>query len=124
MKNTGKRNTVIPFLIHGDGSISGQGVCYESIQLQDLKNYSVGGTIHVIVNNQIAFTTVPSKGRSGMHPSDLGKTIGAPIFHCNADDIEAVHRVFKMATEFRMLFNHDAIINLIGYRLRGHNELD
>jgi len=59
-----------------------------------------------------------------MHPSDLGKTISAPIFHCNADDIESVHRVFKMATEYRMLFNNDVVINLIGYRLRGHNELD
>lgn len=119
-----KRNEVVPFLVHGDAAFAGQGVCYESLQMQDLKNYTVGGTIHIIVNNQIGFTTVPSKGRSGMYASDLAKTVNAPIIHVNADDLESVHRAFKMAAEFRMVFQNDVVIDLIGYRLRGHNELD
>lgn len=92
--------------------------------MQDLQNYTIGGTIHVIVNNQIGFTTVPSKGRSGMYSSDLAKTVSAPIIHVNADDIEAVHRAFKMAADFRQTFKQDVVVDLIGYRLRGHNELD
>lgn len=92
--------------------------------MQDLKNYSIGGTIHIIVNNQIGFTTVPSKARSGMYSSDLAKTISAPIIHVNADDMEAVHRAFKIAADYRMTFGHDVVVDLIGYRLRGHNELD
>ena len=92
--------------------------------MQDLKNYSVGGTIHVIVNNQIGFTTVPSKGRSGMYCSDLAKAINAPIFHVNADSMEDVHHAFKIAAEYRQTFNHDVVVDLIGYRKFGHNELD
>lgn len=92
--------------------------------MQDLKNYSVGGTIHVIVNNQIGFTTVPSKGRSDMYSSDLAKAISAPIFHVNADRMEDVHDAFKFATEYRQTFNRDVVIDLIGYRKMGHNELD
>lgn len=95
------KDSVVPILIHGDASFSGQGVVYESIQMQDLKNYGVGGSIHVIVNNQIGFTTVPSKGRSEMYASDLAKAISAPIFHVNADDMESVHHVFKTAAEYR-----------------------
>jgi 2-oxoglutarate dehydrogenase E1 component len=120
----GDRTKVIPFLIHGDAAFSGQGVVYESIQMQDLKNYTVGGTIHVIVNNQIGFTTVPAKGRSGMYCSDLAKSINAPIFHVNADSAEDVHHAFKVAAEYRQIFNHDVVIDLIGYRKYGHNELD
>lgn len=123
-RKTGDRDAVVPILIHGDASFSGQGVVYESIQMQDLKNYGVGGSIHVIVNNQIGFTTVPSKGRSEMYASDLAKAISAPIFHVNADDMEAVHHVFKVAAEYRQEFNHDVVIDLIGYRKMGHNELD
>jgi 2-oxoglutarate dehydrogenase E1 component len=104
------RDVIVPFLIHGDAAFAGQGVVYESMQMQDLKNYTVGGTIHVIVNNQIGFTTVPSKGRSGMYSSDLAKSINAPIFHVNAD--------------YRQKYNHDVVIDLIGYRKFGHNELD
>jgi 2-oxoglutarate dehydrogenase E1 component len=120
----GDRDNVVPFLVHGDASFSGQGVCYESLQMQDLKNYTVGGTIHVIVNNQIGFTTVPSKGRSGMYASDLAKSINAPIFHVNADSIPDVVTAFKIAAEYRQEFNHDVVIDLIGYRKMGHNELD
>ena len=94
------------------------------MQMQDLRNYTVGGTIHVIVNNQIGFTTTPNKGRSGVYSSDLAKAINAPIFHVNADDIDAVHHVFSIAAEYRQTFGHDVIIDLIGYRKYGHNELD
>ena len=92
--------------------------------MQDLKNYTVGGTIHVIVNNQIGFTTVPAKGRSGMYASDLAKAVNAPIFHVNADSLEDVHHVFRMAAEYRQKFHHDVVIDLVGYRKYGHNELD
>jgi 2-oxoglutarate dehydrogenase E1 component len=118
------RDVIVPFLIHGDAAFAGQGVVYESMQMQDLKNYSVGGTIHVIVNNQIGFTTVPSKGRSGMYSSDLAKSINAPIFHVNADSAEDVNYVFRIAAEYRQKYNHDVVIDLIGYRKFGHNELD
>jgi 2-oxoglutarate dehydrogenase E1 component len=92
--------------------------------MQGLQNYTVGGTIHVIVNNQIGFTTTPNKGRSAMHCSDLAKAINAPIFHVNADSMEDVTFVFEAAAEYRQKFNHDVIIDLIGYRKMGHNELD
>jgi 2-oxoglutarate dehydrogenase complex dehydrogenase (E1) component-like enzyme len=114
----------VPILVHGDASFAGQGVVFESMQMQDLKNYSVGGTIHVIVNNQIGFTTVPLKGRSGIYSSDLAKAINAPIFHVNADSLEDVHKVFKAAATYRQKFNKDVVIDLIGYRKMGHNELD
>ena len=92
--------------------------------MQDLKNYTVGGTIHIIVNNQIGFTTTPSKGRSGIYASDLAKVINAPIFHVNANSMEDVHHAFRAAAEYRQVFNHDVVIDLIGYRKFGHNELD
>lgn len=86
-----KRKKIVPILIHGDASFSGQGVVYESMQMQDLTNYTVGGSIHVIVNNQIGFTTTPNKGRSGTYTTDLAKAIDAPIFHVNADSVDDVH---------------------------------
>lgn len=98
---TQQRDTIVPFLIHGDAAFAGQGVVYESMQMQDLKNYTVGGTIHIIVNNQIGFTTVPAKGRSGMYASDLAKAINAPIFHVNADSLEDVHFAFRTAAQYR-----------------------
>jgi len=94
------------------------------MQMQDLENYKVGGTLHVIVNNQIGFTTTPNKGRSGTYASDLAKSINAPIFHVNSDSIEDVHLVFKAAAAFRQKFQKDVVIDLIGYRKMGHNELD
>lgn len=114
----------MPILIHGDAAFSGQGVVYESLQMQDLKNYTVGGTIHVIMNNQIGYTTTPNKGRSAVYASDLAKSIDAPIFHVNADSLEDVHRVFKIAAKYRQTFHQDVVIDLIGYRKMGHNELD
>lgn len=119
-----KRNAIVPILIHGDAAFSGQGVVYEQMGMMNLPNYTVGGTIHVIVNNQIGFTTVPSKGRSNVYSSDLAKAFDAPIFHVNADSMEDVHFVFKAAAAFRQKFNRDVVIDLIGYRKMGHNELD
>lgn len=92
--------------------------------MQDLKNYGIGGTIHVVVNNQIGFTTVPMKGRSEMYATDLAKSINCPIFHVNADSMEDVDFVFKLAAEYRQEFKHDVVVDLIGYRKMGHNELD
>jgi 2-oxoglutarate dehydrogenase E1 component len=92
--------------------------------MQSLDNYRVGGTIHVVVNNQVGFTTNPSKGRSGVYATDVGKSINAPVFHVNADSMEDVQRTFKFAAELRQKFQRDVIIDLIGYRKYGHNELD
>ena len=92
--------------------------------MQDLTNYTVGGTIHVIVNNQIGFTTTPLKGRSSVYCTDLAKAINAPIFHVNADSLPDVHYAFYIAGLYRQQFGHDVVIDLIGYRKFGHNELD
>ena len=97
---------------------------YEQLQMQSLPNYNVGGTIHVVVNNQVGFTTTPNKGRSGTYATDVAKCINAPIFHVNADSMEDVQRTFKFAAEYRQTFNRDVVIDLIGYRRYGHNELD
>ncbi len=119
---TGDR--VVPFIIHGDAAFAGQGVVYESMQMADLVNYKVGGTIHVVVNNQIGFTTTPSKSRSGVYCTDLAKSIEAPVFHVNADSMDDVAKVFQIAAEYRQRFKNDVVIDLIGYRKHGHNELD
>lgn len=119
-----ERKSVVPIIVHGDAAFAGQGVVFESLQMQDLKNYKVGGTIHVIVNNQVGFTTTPDKARSGVYASDVAKSINAPVFHVNADSMEDVQRTFKFAAEFRQKFNKDVVIDLIGYRKMGHNELD
>lgn len=92
--------------------------------MAELKNYTVGGTIHVIVNNQVGFTTTPDRSRSGTYSSDVAKSINAPIFHVNADSIIDVVRTFKIAAEYRQTFGSDVVVDLIGYRKQGHNELD
>ena len=92
--------------------------------MQDLKNYKVGGTIHIVINNQVGFTTSPVKARSGHYCTDVAKSIGAPIFHVNADSLEDVSKTFKFAAEYRQKFGKDVVIDLIGYRKMGHNELD
>jgi 2-oxoglutarate dehydrogenase complex dehydrogenase (E1) component-like enzyme len=92
--------------------------------MQNLINFKVGGTIHVVVNNQIGFTTTPSKSRSGVYCTDIAKAIDAPIFHVNADSMDDVAKVFSIAAEYRQKFKEDVVIDLIGYRKYGHNELD
>jgi 2-oxoglutarate dehydrogenase E1 component len=114
----------MPVLLHGDAAFAGQGIVYESIQMSRVPDYAVGGTIHVIVNNQVGFTTDPKNGRSTMYSSDLAKAFNIPIFHCNGDDPMAVVTAFEMAVEWRQTFGEDCVIDMICYRRYGHNELD
>ncbi|XP_031485503.1 uncharacterized protein LOC116254317 [Nymphaea colorata] len=111
-------------LIHGDGSFAGQGVVYETLHLSALPNYSTGGTIHIVVNNQVAFTTDPRSGRSSQYCTDVAKALNAPIFHVNGDDVEAVVHVFELAAEWRQTFHSDVVVDYVCYRRFGHNEID
>ena len=119
-----ERKQVIPILIHGDAAFAGQGVVAECFAMSGLKGHNTGGTIHIIVNNQIGFTTSPRFARSSPYPSDLGKIVEAPILHCNGDDPEAVVHCAKIAIEFRQKFKKDVVIDIICYRRFGHNEGD
>ncbi|XP_072960936.1 uncharacterized protein [Typha angustifolia] len=116
------RNTGV--LIHGDGSFAGQGVVYETLHLSALPNYSTGGTIHIVVNNQVAFTTEPKSGRSSQYCTDVAKALNAPIFHVNGDDVEAVVHACELAAEWRQTFHADVVVDLVCYRRFGHNEID
>ena len=118
------RKSVIPVLIHGDAAFAGQGVVAECFAMSGLPGHNIGGTIHVIVNNQIGFTTAPRFARSSPYPSDVAKLSQAPIFHVNADDPEAVVHCAKIATEYRQKFNRDVVIDMVCYRRFGHNEGD
>ena len=119
-----QRNKVIPILIHGDAAFAGQGIVAECFAMSGLPGHNTGGTIHIIVNNQIGFTTSPRFARSSPYPSDVAKMVEAPIFHVNGDDPEAVVYATRIATEFRLKFNRDVVIDLICYRRFGHNEGD
>ncbi len=119
-----KRNKVIPILIHGDAAFAGQGVVAECFAMSGLPGHNTGGTIHIIVNNQIGFTTSPRFARSSPHPSDIAKMVEAPIIHVNGDDPEAVVYGSRIATEFRLKFNRDVVLDLVCYRRFGHNEGD
>ncbi|RZF33554.1 hypothetical protein LSTR_LSTR008200 [Laodelphax striatellus] len=118
------RNKTWPILIHGDAALAGQGVVYECIQLSKLENYSSGGAIHIVINNQIGFTCNPKQSCSFDYPTGILKMIGAPVFHVNGDDVDAVIHCCQVAAQFRAQFQMDVGINIIGYRKNGHNETD
>jgi 2-oxoglutarate dehydrogenase E1 component len=120
----GNEKEILPILIHGDAAIAGQGVVYETIQMAQLDGYKVGGTIHVVVNNQVGFTTNYLDARSSTYCTDIGKVTLSPVLHVNADDVEAVCHAFSFALEFRTKFGRDVFIDLLGFRKYGHNEGD
>lgn len=117
-------NTAMGVLLHGDAAFSAQGVVYETMGFNSLPAYSTGGTIHLIVNNQIGFTTDPRFARSTPYCSDIAKSINAPVFHVNADDVEALNYVCQVAADWRAEFKHDVVIDIVCYRKQGHNETD
>ncbi|WP_297980294.1 2-oxoglutarate dehydrogenase E1 component [uncultured Capnocytophaga sp.] len=119
-----KPSQVLPIVIHGDAAVAGQGIVYEVMQMERLKGYTTHGTVHVVINNQIGFTTNPSDSRSTTYCTDIAKGFQAPVLHVNSDDTEAVVRSFLFALDYRMTFGTDVFIDVIGYRKYGHNEGD
>jgi 2-oxoglutarate dehydrogenase E1 component len=122
--DTKKRGSVMAILMHGDAAFAGQGLVYETLAMSQLIGYRTGGTIHLVVNNQIGFTTVPAHAYSGLYCTDVAKSIQAPILHVNGDDPEAVIFCARMAAEYRMKFASDIVLDIVCYRRHGHNETD
>ena len=123
-RNDAEADNVLPLLLHGDAAFAGQGIIAETFMISELPGYRVGGTIHIVINNQIGFTTMPKFSRSGPYCTDVAKMLDAPIFHVNGDDAEAVVHVTRIATEFRQQFKKDVVIDIFCYRRYGHNEGD
>ncbi|KAG9289182.1 hypothetical protein G9A89_022491 [Geosiphon pyriformis] len=124
MNDEKERHRAMALLLHGDAAFSAQGVVYETMGFHDLPNYTTGGTVHIVVNNQIGFTTDPRFSRSTPYCSDIAKMVNAPIFHVNGDDVEAVNFVCQLAAQWRQIFKKDVVIDIVCYRKHGHNEVD
>jgi multifunctional 2-oxoglutarate metabolism enzyme len=117
-------NRALPVLLHGDAAFAGQGIVMETLQLAQLHGYRTGGTIHIIINNQIGFTTSPESGRSSIYSTDVARMTQSPIFHINGDDPEAAYRTMRLALDYRQTFHKDVVLDVVGFRRLGHNETD
>ena len=118
------REKAMAVMLHGDAAFSGQGITAETLELSQLPDYTTGGSVHVIINNQIGFTTDPHISWSSLHPTGAATAIGAPVFHVNGDDVDNVVRVFGLAAAYRQKFHDDCVVDVVCYRREGHNELD
>ncbi len=118
------KKRIMPLLIHGDASFCGQGIVSEVLELSNHPDYTVGGCIHVVVNNQVGFTTNPRESRYSYQCTNFAKAAEVPILHVNADDVDAVASVCKLAVDWRQRFSKDVVVDIVGYRRQGHNSLD